>query len=152
MPWNAWMRSTDEDHRRRTELVLLAEAAGGTIGPVARAAGFRLNVGACGHGEASPGGRVIAVLYEADATGFWADHAGRGADPGTGCIDLWIEWFTDIPRVEVRLSGFDGLRSLEEMGQRDLIAAARGPVRTGEALHLALSAYSEALRRWLEQP
>lgn len=152
MPWNRWMRSAHEDHRLRTELVLLAEAVGATIGPVARSAGFVLNVGACGHGHASPGGSVVTILYEADATEFAARYPDHGATRDEGCVDLWIEWFTDIPRVEVRLLDFDGSRHLDHLGRRDLVEIASGPVRTGQDLQLALFAYSDALRQWLTEP
>ena len=147
MPWNRGLRRGDQEHRRREELIHLVEAAAGTIGIVAREAGFEFNTASTG---TSYGDVAHAVLYEASAVEF-ADRYPAMADRGGDfCVDHWIYWYPEHNHLEVSLPGFGGPPGLDMPSRPDLIEASGLPVEGKRDLRPVLQAWSEGLRLWLE--
>lgn len=148
MPWNRGLRRRDEQHKRREELIHLVEAAAGTIGIVARQAGFEFNLA---NTSTSNGDVTHAVLYEASADEFTNRYPGLGDRGHDFCVDLWVYWYREHGQLEVNLDGFGGPHGLEMPNRPDLVDATRQPVEDRWDLRPVLQAWSEGLQLWLEE-
>jgi hypothetical protein len=146
MPWNRDLRDQDQELGRHSQLIHLVEAAAGTVGVVARGAGFEFNSAFTG---ASNGEVDHAVLYEASPNDI-ADRYPGLVDEDDHCIDLWIHWYPELGLVEVDPPSDVALHDLRVLERADLEEAARQRVTDEHQLRPVLEAWSEVLALWLQ--
>lgn len=148
MPWNRNLRRGEQEHRQHRELLHLVEAAAGTIGVVARDAGFEFNMACAGTNNDDV---VHSVLYEASPREFADRFRGHAEAEDPYCIDLWVHWYPDHGHLEVDVLDFGGVHGLRMPDRPDLVDATRQRVDDTRRLHPALEAWSEAFAAWLRE-
>lgn len=146
MPWNRNLRRHDRELRRHGELIHLLEAAAGTIGVVAREAGFEFNSAFTGTAN---GAVSHAVLYEALPSDIAARYPGLASVDEQFCLDLWITWCPELGRLDVVVPDLHG-GDCRMPDRAELQEPARQPVTDKRRLRPQLQAWSEALELWFQ--